>query len=622
MMFAAAAAAQPFQHEYTTCADFTEGTLTAVDCGADSLFLSSQVTTLPVMWIANAGEDTVSKWDTDLNKEVARYHTWVGPRGNHGYLSGPAPSRTAVDLDGNVYVANRHFDGRPASVMKILNDGYIDRNGNGVMDTSFDASNDGVIQPNEEIIHVDDNGNGVLSNDEIEDERVAWITQVGSNGCLGRCLAIDANGDIWVGLHSCPQLWKLDGDTGAIVGGPYGVSCGLYGAFVDRDGILWGATLAHCLVKFDTNTNAQLAVYNPGVPTYTVVGQRRDPGDGNGPRTFVILGNSALSPGYRQFDSFTNTFSTPAATTTNAYGYGVDGDGNIFTGSVNSARAIKYNPTGGVVWDVNTGTWCVSNRTTIADSNGHAWRISVDQSRMQKLDGATGSSLGGFTTGLYPYTYSDATGLGLRQSFPQGTWVATYDSGCNDTCWDNLSWTDYVPQDTSITVRARSSNDQTNWSAYETASNGVDFASIPNGRYLEFEVKFQVLAGDESPVLYDLTVHGELPAIAADIHPGRTPNRIFLSRNYTIYVLCYGNGKVDVTQLDWTAARFGPTGTEALPIREPTIRDYDGDGYMDGLFGFRTFDCGFSLGDTQGILTINSVGGCPMSAADSVLVAP
>jgi hypothetical protein len=43
---------------------------------------------------------------------------------------------------------------------------------------------------------------------------------------------------------------------------------------------------------------------------------------------------------------------------------------------------------------------------------------------------------------------------------------------------------------------------------------------------------------------------------------------------------------------------------------------------MDGLFGFRTFDCGFSMGDTEGILTIDSVGGCSMSATDSVLVSP
>jgi DNA-binding beta-propeller fold protein YncE len=60
------------------------------------------------MWIANAGEDSVSKWDTTNNKELARYHTWFDSY-THGAWEGAAPSRTAVDSQGNVYVANRAY---------------------------------------------------------------------------------------------------------------------------------------------------------------------------------------------------------------------------------------------------------------------------------------------------------------------------------------------------------------------------------------------------------------------------------------------------------------------------------------------------------------------------------
>ena len=55
---------------YTLNADFDNGVLFNVNhtVVADQLQLNEQQTTYPVMWIANAGEDTVSKWDTSTNK--------------------------------------------------------------------------------------------------------------------------------------------------------------------------------------------------------------------------------------------------------------------------------------------------------------------------------------------------------------------------------------------------------------------------------------------------------------------------------------------------------------------------------------------------------------------------
>ena len=127
---------------YTLNADFDQGTSLNVNhLSPDQLQLNVVTSTFPFLWVANGGEDTVSKIDTKNNKEVARYRTWFGPGGQPGYYnhlgdpwSGPAPSRTAVDKDGNAYVLNRHFEGRPAVLLKILASGGIDRNGNGVID--------------------------------------------------------------------------------------------------------------------------------------------------------------------------------------------------------------------------------------------------------------------------------------------------------------------------------------------------------------------------------------------------------------------------------------------------------------------------------------------------------
>jgi hypothetical protein len=306
----------PDERTYTINADFDEGVLNGVeyDTVPDQLqLIPGEVTTLPVMWIANAGEDTVSRWDTETNKEIARYHTGFGPPANHGAYSGPAPSRTAVDLDGNCYVANRHFDQLPAEVMKILVDDFIDRNGNNVVDTSTDINGDGTITPDEMLPMTDTNGNGLIDQNEITDERVAWVAAVGPNGGLGRCLAIDGDGDIWVGLYTAREFWKVSGADGSILGGPFPAAFNdmtftPYGALVDRDGILWSATLGSYLVKFDTNTEAVVGAYNHGDfgSNYGIAIGRDDLGV-----THVYLGGNGNA--YIEFNAATETFSVPAA---------------------------------------------------------------------------------------------------------------------------------------------------------------------------------------------------------------------------------------------------------------------------------------------------------------------
>ena len=135
---------------YTTDAQFDLGVLSGVNHIApnnNQLQLNLIGTTFPVLWVANAGEDTLSKIDTTLNREIGRYRTWFGSGAfsNHGAFSGPAPSRSAVDIDGNAYILNRHFDNGRPMLMKVLTEGFIDRNGNGVADTSLDADNSGTI---------------------------------------------------------------------------------------------------------------------------------------------------------------------------------------------------------------------------------------------------------------------------------------------------------------------------------------------------------------------------------------------------------------------------------------------------------------------------------------------
>jgi len=107
-----------------------------------------------------------------------------------------------------------------------------------------------------------------------------------------------------------------------------------------------------------------------------------------------------------------------------------------------------------------------------------------------------------------------------------------------------------------------------------------------------------------------------------DIYPNRTPNRVFLSRNYTLYVAVLGSADFDVTTLDSSTVKFGRTGTEASPVRAPMLRDLNSDGLMDAMYGFATFDCGFVLSDTEGILTGKLNDGTDVLGSDSVSVFP
>ena len=118
------------------------------------------------------------------------------------------------------------------------------------------------------------------------------------------------------------------------------------------------------------------------------------------------------------------------------------------------------------------------------------------------------------------------------------------------------------------------------------------------------------------------TVPMVLEKINIDIYPNRVPNQVFLSRNYTLYVAVQGSATFDVTTLNSSTVKFGKTGAEASPIRTPLLRDLNWDGFNDAMYGFRTFDCGFTLGDTEGWLKGTTVSGTPIEGSDSVVVSP
>ncbi|MBI2986410.1 MAG: HYR domain-containing protein [Deltaproteobacteria bacterium] len=490
---------------YTTNAQFDLGTLDGVNHDApnnDQLQLNVTGTTFSVLWVANAGHDTVSKIDTAKPSgyipsggcEVARYRTWFGTS-NHGAWDGPAPSRTAVDIEGNVYVANRHFDGRPAQVMKILAEGGIDRNGNGTIDTSSDANNDCQISASEMApVMVDSNGNGKIDPNEITDERIAWVVTVGPNNGLGRSLCIGTDGHIWVGLYNARQYWKISAADGSVLAGPVNTTGNQtpYGCLVDAQGRLWSAGLSTLLGELNTNTNTWTA---------TRSGPRSNYG--------IALGNNKvyLGSSTHQYDPATNTFSLFAGGQS-TLGLSVDGNGDILLGQ---GRAAKYTPAGGLVWST-VGPGASDTRGVVPDQNNDVWIVNRGSNNVMKFRGTDGAFLGTLPVGREPYTYSDATGFAARNvTTPTGTWTVTKDSGDAGTIWNQIIWNDSAPAGATVAVKVRAADTEGGLSLqpYITVSNGGNPGVT--GQFIQIQARLTANSDDESPILYDLTVAGVPP---------------------------------------------------------------------------------------------------------------
>ena len=492
---------------FTFSTDFEEGELIGVECDSipDQLQLSEETSTFSYLWIANAGEDTLSKWDTETNTEIARYNTWFSTYPNHDAWSGASPSRTCVDSDGNCYVANRHFDGRPTEVMKVLVDEWIDRNGNGILDTSFDADFTGEITPDEMLPMLDENSNGIIEDSEIQDERIAWIVRVGNPNGIGRSLSIDPEGNIWVGLYNYRQYYKLDSLSGNITGGPFS-SLGNtpYGSLVDKYGILWGASLTNNLFWLNTSDPSQCGIYyEPYCSTYGIA-LNYDDND----NTIIYLADFSTGKGYIQFNSSSQTFSIGPVISPNmrVYGIATDSIGNVIIASYQYGYPIKYSPEGIEIWR-NTSTPYTETRGVIVDGDNNVWLCHRASNQLSKHLDENGYYVGSYNTGLYPYTYSDATGLSYQQSINQnGYWRIIFDSEEENTKWGKVSWTDFIPAGGNLEVRVRSSNDGASWTSWEYVSNDDFFDYVPDGRYLQIDVKFEIGDDDLSPILYDLTV--------------------------------------------------------------------------------------------------------------------
>ncbi|OEU50119.1 MAG: hypothetical protein BA871_07310 [Desulfuromonadales bacterium C00003096] len=539
---------------YTLDADFNEGTLVGVEYKTvpDQLQLNNTSTTLPFIWVPNSNEGTVSKVNTSDGRELGRYLT--GPN-----ASTANPSRTTVDLQGNCWVGNRNT----GTVVKI---GLCENGqcGAGVINTSKDLNGDGNVT-----------GNEILN--WSEDDCVLFEVLLGNSGSIPRGLAIDANNDLWAGTSALAggnKFYHIGGDNGTIFDtidiSPY-IS---YGALIDGNGNIWSSSIDNYVLKIDpttkniTKVDLNITSYGLGIDSNNHLFVA-----GWGQNMIARIDVNSHAVAYNpQYDSWCR-------------GVAVTDDGDVWVVNSNDCDVTRLDNNLSWKATIDIGTGVMSTGAAV-DAAGKVWACNYNDGYLHRIDPGTDSIdlskliLGYTGTGVgNHYSYSDMTGIIARTVTTKiGTWTVVFDSEGADMPWGTVSWNSSEPAGTAVTVKARSSNDQSNWSAWETASNGVALNTTPDGRYLQIETTLQILSGDVSPILYDLTVEvGNQPPNVTDAYPSIDclwpPNHKFV--DLTIEGITDPDGDsvtitvTNITSDEPTASIKGAGGDKYAPDADP-----------------------------------------------------
>ena len=532
----------PITKVYTTDPDFNLGTLNGVVTNTNQLELSATATTWPFAWIANAGEGTISKVNTQTGDEVGRYYT--GPPdggGSYLYLS---PSRTVVDKDGNCWVANRTNGAFLPSVSEILVTGGDDRNNNSNIETSTDLNSDGDCADAGEILPWG------------QDERVKRYYEIGSTqNNPARGMVIDKAGFLWVGLSQTGTLHKLNPNLPIATYAPNQppsvapslatISTGHlpYGLALSPDGMIYQSTLGGWALEIDPGLASGGTAFGPAVTADSIFHDGANYGiavDKNCIVWLALVASPVAWQGCVRWDP-SLTGGNPANGWTIS-GPGAPGPGRGITVDFNNKiwmscndgnnSVVRYNntptPTVSAVYPTPSptpvGVGVASGGNIIVTPNsGSQW------CKLNEITGALVSLPGPQLAGYGPYTYSDFTGsLQSVTSSQQGTWNVITDGLSNARIWNFVGWNQGTPPGTSVTVEARAAQTLPLLSAATWITIGTPGPQAPMaGRYIENQVRLVravegCAATFVTPVLYDLTVAGICDTCAFAFCPGDT----------------------------------------------------------------------------------------------------
>jgi len=451
---------------YSSDADFSTGAMDGVSPN-DGLRLDTSTAIFDDMWVANTADDSVTRINTRTGTIIGTYPVGVNAGANNDN-----PSRTAIDLDGNAWVANRAISAGSlqGSVTKV-------RGGDCVT---------GCVEFN---------------------------VNVGVLGGLPRALAIDADGFVWVGNHAERRIYRLHPDDGRVLNS-YDVVHRPYGFAIDREGILWIAFMHDGRFgAFNINTRTNIGSWTASsVSPYGIaVDANGDVWAGNWTNHGIVRLRRSSFPGGVPSAGATPTINRyDPGSFTNTRGVAIDADGFVWAVSSGNDRLVRFNPSTGVA--VGTYATCTTPTGVGITSDNHVWVscLGSNNVRRHRMDGTVERTL---SVGSDPYSYSDMTGFQLRNfTTRNGTWRQIFDCSFSNCSFDAATWVATRPPGTNVELRFRSSTNASTWSAwssYFTSSPAT--LSLPLGRYLQIEARLTTSEDEVTPVLRSVNVEWQRP---------------------------------------------------------------------------------------------------------------
>ncbi|MBZ5712601.1 hypothetical protein [Nannocystis pusilla] len=352
--------------------DFGMLDLGAADCGLHNGDLG-----LSFIWIANSTEGTVSKIDTLDLAERGRYVVRPDGAGN--------PSRTSVNLSGDVAVANRN-----GGITKIhaLPERCADSNGTPGIQTA--EGSEFLPWGVEECIA------WYTPMTYVSQRPVAWTA-----GVFDPAACTFREQKLWTAGMNTPgtiDIIRLDGETGAVeavvtIEDAYVDNYGIYGGAVDARGNFWGSQVGQAKLHFVDYETLEHRSWDLEVGAYGITVDSRG-------YVWTCAGNAS------RFDPATETWQRVLA---GEYG-----------GCMEDGRGTLYKATPGGIVAIDTTTLEIERTYALpqhihgisVDFYGYVWGVSQG-SQAYRLDPADGSfeTVGGL---VGAYTYSDMTGFALR----------------------------------------------------------------------------------------------------------------------------------------------------------------------------------------------------------------
>jgi len=440
----------------------------------------------PYVWVANHSAHTVSRVSTKTGAEVGRY--WGGRN----------PSRTAVDLDGNVWIGGRD-DGRLTQILWDITK-CPDRDGDGMLLTSS-AKALGPVNSAE---------------NPLADECVAYSAIPTPAQASIRGIAAGPDRRVWFGFtgggvqsidpvtHELGPHYPAEGlpvhrrdergtyrpvvdEEGQALKAPGG---GIYGLVVDREGLLYASPMQKSrLTRFNVFTKRWDAIYEgTGCQNYGIAIDGRD-------RVWLGCtdgGVMVFDPASMQTERFALP---PDSGTVDGAVFGValgEGPRNTSLG----VTGLAVEPATGNVWasfwsqgwtgrlaldenEPGESTWTLIDTTREGrdlrgvgfDHEGFAWTHGAGSDRVWKIDPRTNRHVPGFEEGIPigggpHYTYSDFTGsTGLSFTSPHGVWNFTVEVPSPGGPLEQLRWEAFVPEGARAEIRLRPLDDDSPSSA-------------------------------------------------------------------------------------------------------------------------------------------------------------